>query len=133
MNVDRLSLGTHAHRKRVNKLKGNEIATFDEEQIIKALECSPLNDIGGCRKIDALDLIKRQKAEIERLKNAYKQCAWERDAFLEETKTAKAERCIDLKKQVEESAINRLAEKLKEYYPSIAKGVDYTVEEVLKD
>ena len=39
-----------------------------DEQIIKALECSPLNDIGGCRKIDALDLINRQKAEIVQLK-----------------------------------------------------------------
>lgn len=48
---------THAHRKRVNKLT--------DEQIVKALEQSPLNDIGGCRKIDALDLIKRQRAEIE--------------------------------------------------------------------
>ena len=36
-----------------------------DNEIIKALECSPLNDIGGCRKIDALDLINRQKAEIE--------------------------------------------------------------------
>ena len=38
-----------------------------DEQIIKALECCPLDDIGGCRKIDALDLITRQKAENERL------------------------------------------------------------------
>ena len=38
-----------------------------DNEIIKALECSPLNDIGGCRKIDALDLINHQKAEIERL------------------------------------------------------------------
>ena len=101
-------------------MKGNEIATFDEEQIIKALECSPLNDIGGCRKIDALDLIKRQKAEIERLEKHAQTIV-------------KMKRCIDLKKQVEESAINRLAEKLKEYYPSIADGIDYTAEEVLKD
>ena len=36
-----------------------------DEQIIKALECSLLNDIGGCRKIDALNLINRQKAEID--------------------------------------------------------------------
>ena len=42
-----------------NKLTDNEI--------IKALECCPLDDIGGCRKIDALDLINRQKSEIERL------------------------------------------------------------------
>ena len=39
-----------------------------DNEIIKALECSPLNDIGGCRKIDALDLINRQKAKIEFLK-----------------------------------------------------------------
>lgn len=38
-----------------------------DNEIKKALECSPLNDIGGCRKIDALDLIKCQKAEVERL------------------------------------------------------------------
>ena len=44
--------------------------TYNE--IIKALECSPLNDIGGCRKIDALNLIKRQRAKIAvfSLKNA---------------------------------------------------------------
>ena len=40
-----------------------------DNEIIKALECSPLDDIGGCRKIDVLDLIKRQKAEIEQLKD----------------------------------------------------------------
>ena len=31
------------------------------------------------------------QAEIERLKNAYKQCAWERDTFLEQLKTDKSE------------------------------------------
>ena len=36
--------------------------------IIKAVEWCPLDDIGGCRKIDALSLINRQKTEIERLK-----------------------------------------------------------------
>ena len=110
-----------------------------DEQIIKALECCtnehlgcedgcPYADVGcydedGFHTIpmkDALDLIKRQKAEIERLEKHVQTIV-------------KMKRCIDLKKQVEESAINRLAEKLKEYYPSIAKGVDYTVEEVLKD
>ena len=40
-----------------------------DNDIIKALEWSPLNDIGGCRKIDAFDLINRQKAEIESLKH----------------------------------------------------------------
>ena len=38
-----------------------------DKEIIKALECCPLDDIGGCRKIDALDLINRQKAEIKSL------------------------------------------------------------------
>lgn len=40
-----------------------------DNEIIKALECCPLDDIGGCRKIDALSLINRQKTEIERLKD----------------------------------------------------------------
>lgn len=34
----------------------------------------------------SLDLINRQKEEIERLKNAYKQVAWERDIFAEDMK-----------------------------------------------
>ena len=46
--------------------------------------------------------IETQKAEIERLQNAYKQCAWERDIFLDELKTAKSE------------AIKEFAERLKE-------------------
>jgi hypothetical protein len=44
-----------------------------DKEIIKALECNPLDDIGGCRKIDALDLIKRQKAEVERLTRRIKE------------------------------------------------------------
>ena len=46
--------------------------------------------------------IDKKKAEIERLQNAYKQCAWERDIFLDELKTAKSE------------AIKEFAERLKE-------------------
>jgi hypothetical protein len=34
---------------------------------------------------EALMKVNSQQTEIERLKNAYKQCAWERDAFLEKT------------------------------------------------
>lgn len=30
---------------------------------------------------EIVDLINRQEAEVERLKNAYKQVAWERDCF----------------------------------------------------
>jgi hypothetical protein len=42
--------------------------------------------------------INRLQAENERLQNAYKQCAWERDTFLDELKTAKTEaykECIE--------------------------------------
>lgn len=106
-----------------------------DEQIIKALECCNSTERGHCLNEcsyynysanctqnmikDTLDLIKRQKAEIERLEKHAQTIV-------------KMKRCVDLKKQVEESAINRLAEKLKEYYPSIADGIDYTAEEVLK-
>ena len=92
-----------------------------EEQLIKCLEYKTKT---GCELCDlkpdsycqtcnvglmkqALDLIKRQKAEIERLQNAYKQCAWERDTFLEQLKTAKSE------------AIKEFAEKFKKKAGSI--------------
>jgi len=35
---------------------------------------------------ESRETINRQEAEIERLKNAYKQCAWERDIFAEDYK-----------------------------------------------
>ena len=92
-----------------------------DNEIIKALECCkeaklqkdcldlkcPLSTEYGCNfeqeelRNKALDLINRQQAEIERLQNAYKQCAWERDTFLEEQKSAKSE------------AIKKFAERLK--------------------
>ena len=85
-----------------------------DENIIKALECCkkaklnqdcldlkcPFSTEYGCDiglenlRNEALALINRQKAEIERLKNAYKQCAWERDTFLEELNTAKSEAMV---------------------------------------
>lgn len=73
-----------------------------DTEIIKALECCIVDDYykirnalcakcaysryNECKRrlqLDTLDLLNRQKAEIERLKNAYKQCAWERDVFSE--------------------------------------------------
>ena len=44
------------------------------------------------RKKETLrDEIAEQQAEIERLKNAYKQCAWERDVFSKDANTIKSE------------------------------------------
>ena len=60
------------------------------KEIIKALECCINQDCGNCPMFDktecdfdkfTLDLINRLQAENERLKNAYKQVAWERDCF----------------------------------------------------
>ena len=86
----RLRLGTHAHRKRVNKLT--------DEQIVKALECcTTRNDCWGCPRHDSsvnacmelpmrevFDLIKRQKAEIERLKEKYDRARFNLQAVLNE-------------------------------------------------
>ena len=75
-----------------------------DNEIIKALECSPLNDIGGCRKIDALDLINRLQAENERLTvnmNAY---GLGMKRLSEQIDTAKTE------------AIKKFAEKLKSQF-----------------
>ena len=69
-----------------------------DNEIIKALECCIVyENCDGCPCAEdnsqyclkatcknALDLIKRQKEELESLKNAYKQCAWERDVFAKE-------------------------------------------------
>lgn len=58
------------------------------------------------------------KAEVERLKPKCEDCAgcnqWKCDCS-----------------NIESYAITKFAEKLKEYYPSIANGIDYTAEEVL--
>lgn len=64
-----------------------------DAEVKKALGGAILNAKGYDSKVwsievykleNALDLITRQQAEIERLKNAYKQCAWERDIFAED-------------------------------------------------
>jgi cell division septum initiation protein DivIVA len=88
--------------------------------LIEALEQKDLEIKILIRKKEALkDEIADLTTEVERLKNAYKQCAWERDAFLEELKTAKSE------------AIKDFAERLKEYFPSIADAIDFTAEELI--
>jgi hypothetical protein len=77
-----------------------------DNEIKKALECctesshcskcpfANIPDVRICTsKMSelALDLINRLQAENERLKNAYKQCAWERDAYIEIENIAIAE------------------------------------------
>ena len=87
-----------------------------DEQIIKALECSPLIDIGGCRKIDALSLINRQKAEIERLKELND--VLETDNINANMNLEHIQYEVDLLKQEKSAviaeAIKEFAEKLKE-------------------
>ena len=125
-----------------------------DNEIIKALEkeIHIANDIGGVYSMmiqiepikDALDLINRQKAEIERLTNAYKQCAWERDTFLDE-RNSQIERIRELTrvvydKEISEAkaeAIKEFAERLKEQFsenkyilPSVNISVDNLVKEM---
>jgi archaellum component FlaC len=55
------------------------------------------------RKKEALrDEIADQQAEIERMKNAYKQCAWERDVFSEDINAIKSEAYRELAERVKE-------------------------------
>ena len=70
-----------------NNLTDNEIKKALEDWI-KNYDGSYVNfkTLGN-----ALDLINRLEAENESLKNAYKQCAWERDAYIEIENTAIAE------------------------------------------
>ena len=115
----------YLYQQKQNKLTG--------EQIVKALEiCNSLDVRCGngcpyyevphkngkrCTEMmidDTLDLIKRQKAEIEELRADYN--------YLFETMP-----------HLKSEATKEFAEKLKEYYPSIADWIDYTAGEVLKD
>ena len=92
-----------------------------DDEVKKALECHSQNDTcAGCvywdGKLactialakDTLDLIKRLQAENERLKNAYKQCAWERDAYIEIENTAIAEAKAEAYKEFAEKFENRI-------------------------
>ena len=73
-----------------------------------------------------IDLINRLQTENESLKNAYKQCAWERDTFQEELKTASAENerlsritrtmVGEIKAEAYTKFAERLKEKFKEYW-----------------
>lgn len=64
---------------------------------------------------DIFELVKKQKAEIERLTNAYKQCAWERDTFLEES-NSHIERIRGLTRVVYDKEISEAkAEAIKEF------------------
>ena len=59
---------------------------------------------------------KSQQAEIERLQNAYKQCAWERDVFAEDMKEEIKKDCsylaLDIK-IIKAEAVKEFAERLK--------------------
>lgn len=83
-----------------------------DDEIIKALECCSEPAGKCCCEIcplhhredscttalikKAVELVNRQKAEIERLKNAYKQCAWERNTFMGQVKRSRMDE-IDTK------------------------------------
>ena len=78
-------------------------------------------DIGILRNISqvcakAYDEINRLQAENERLRNAYKQCAFERDAYIEIENTAIAE--------AKAEAYKEFAEKAKEFMHNKFKALD---------
>lgn len=101
-----------------------------DKEIIKALEICGDDDAGCmecpfekqyfCRTTlssNALDLINRQQAEIERLKNSYKQCAYERDVFLRENPVEMAlliDEQAEKLKTIKTEAIKEFADRLKE-------------------
>ena len=90
---------------------------------------------------EILDLINRQKAEVERLQKIIV-------GFMDEVGTWSNKYDVDvsnihklpilakedwnIRNNIKSEAINTFAEKLKECFPSIADAIDYTVEELLK-
>ena len=109
-----------------------------DNEIVKALECcknGTLNDCDGCPCFcdedintarecaenlmsNSLDLINRIQAENERLGNAYKQCAYERDVFLRENPVEMAlliDEQAEKLKTAKAEAYKKCIEKMKEY------------------
>ena len=77
-----------------------------DNEIIKALECCPLDDIGGCRKIDALDLINRQKAENERLEKELMKCKLEKEMLYQTVEEIKSEAIKEFAEELEYFVLN---------------------------
>ncbi len=100
-----------------------------DNEIIKAFQMRTLKGEhpGFVLCGQTVDLINRQKAEIERLTNAYKQCAWERDAFLDELKTAKSESIKEFAERLKEN-VDLCSKYLQEDFPEI---VDNLVKEMV--
>ena len=80
------------------------------------LEQDEVNRASAMRE-KTLQIIEKQQAEIERLKKAYKQCAWERDAFVGDFDEMVEKEISILKmdiNEIKEEAIKEFAERLKE-------------------
>lgn len=81
------------------------------------------------RKKEALrDEIAEKDAEIERLKNAYKQCAWERDVFSEDVNAIKSEAYREFA-----DSLTKKVEYLLDYPDDLARvygAIDNTLEEL---
>ena len=111
-----------------------------DNEIIKALECCVKDDEGvrgfcnkGCPlfgkgedcpeflRRNALDLINRQKAEIERLKDY--------NENLLSANTALSNEILEIRTE----AIKEFAERLKKAFPSIAGAIDYIKKEMVGD
>lgn len=98
--------------------------------------------VSDCSK-NFLDLINRLQAENERLKNAYKQCAWERDTFEQELKTAKAEaykECIEKVSNIITEIYNKhifgdndLEAEEKDAIINFSDDVTYAIDNLLKE
>jgi SMC interacting uncharacterized protein involved in chromosome segregation len=154
-----------------------------DNEIVKALECC-LQEYGNCDDCpykeyqcvsekdgnvfykDILDLINRQKAEIEekdieidilikkkealrdeidkqdveimRLKHEVERLQDRKHKCIYLSDNETTEFCVDsicpefkTKKMIKDEAIKGFAEKLKEYFPSIAKAIDHTAEELI--
>lgn len=115
---------------------------FTDEEIIKVLECCAYNDgCKGCKYskqcdgasylIDALDLINRQKSEIERLKSANNEKFRQWDMLAEKKKQHCADLYEEAKDILKAEAYKEFAERLKKqkglfHYLGLSK-TDYAI------
>ena len=95
-----------------------------QKKILKSKFAEKVTESEMVSLILAVQELNRQKAEIERLKNAYKQCAWERDTFQSEVDVLKnkCEDCAGCSEwkcdcsNIRNQAIEEFAERLKDTY-----------------
>lgn len=112
------------------------VLTFDANNI-EAEDCVTFESFGKCNEFlltkDTLDLITRQKAEIERLKRENEILSVNADtAFQDGLNEARDLYATEVENEIKAEAVREFAEKLKDIY-SVHDGLHLTIDNLVKE